>query len=653
MAKVQQRGGNTAIDLSKAEMSASTGAVWSSAKLRAALEAGDVSAFNAHRPKEEKKNLIDLRGIDLSGKDLSGIDLSYCDLRGANLNQCILRGAHCEWATATGAFFNGTLLDDAHFENATLESTKFENVRSARGADFHSAEMAQASFDNSNFEGVSMQEVKAFGASLNKAVFRDAFLYKARFNRSSGKLADFSGKKTVLVGAHFKQAALSQANFSNANAYFASFSQSNGVDLNFAGTNLVKADMRKTVFAGKTTFEGAYVQEMRYDRSSPFGMKTEEAKKLLAAARNEEPAKGVFVVGKSRVAESSLIMGIPNTNKGLMLEAKAFADTLIGMDGPKAALFRRQTKIRNNLRRQQHGKKVERVSLNTLLIGPTGTGKTTFAELEAMTDCALGLIKSPDAMIRHRDECITDNIGGTEKLAKAIAEEALDTGRRLVIDEIYQLIVAESGKDFGKSALNVFMRFAEQYRKDFALTGILYPEEVATLRRYNQGFLRRFPNKIIFPHYNDGQLVDQLRWRMDTNEDIYDKQILLPASVMFALQREKEGDAFGNGAAARDLMELMGEYRSFRLDEIEEVTGDQLSTYVPDDIPFEDILGFDESELDYEQLTWVTHDGQKELDHKGVTRSFKQFPRLTAESITYLVDTFGERFPLQEAVEEE
>ncbi len=137
--------------------------------------------------KKTKKVPLDLKGVNLAGKDLreamlAGADLSHANLEGADLTDADLRETNLEGANLKGAILvNADLMSTVPMLYFRLEDEKKEY---RPGANFANADMTGANLASAN---------------ANKAVFAGAILRNAIFSLTSLRHADFSN--AVVSGA--------------------------------------------------------------------------------------------------------------------------------------------------------------------------------------------------------------------------------------------------------------------------------------------------------------------------------------------------------------------------------------------------------------------------------------------------------------------
>ena len=138
---------------------------------------------------------------DMRGAPLAGADLSDLDLNRARLNRADLAGARLSGSNLYRAQFRAASLPEANLAGAELSLAMF------LGADLTGAELMGA-----KGERMVMREIKAAGASFQKAKLIEADLRDADLTGADLWIADLTG--ATLDGANFTGAKLLGANVS-------------------------------------------------------------------------------------------------------------------------------------------------------------------------------------------------------------------------------------------------------------------------------------------------------------------------------------------------------------------------------------------------------------------------------------------------------
>ncbi|WP_374772653.1 right-handed parallel beta-helix repeat-containing protein [Streptomyces sp. NBC_01310] len=256
-------------------------------------------------------------------------------------------------------------------------------------------------------------------------------------------------------------------------------------------------------------------------------------------------------------------------------------DALVGLDSVKREVRALTDMIEVGRRRQQAGLKAASVRRHLVFTGSPGTGKTTVARLYGEILASLGVLERGHLVEVSRVDLVGEHIGST-----AIrTQEAFDRARGgvLFIDEAYALAPEDSGRDFGREAIDTLVKLMEDHRDAVVVIVAGYTAEMDRFLTVNPGVASRFSRTITFGDYGPEELLRIVEQQAEEHE--YRLGEGASESLLTYFTELPKGPAFGNGRTARQTFESMVERHAGRVAQLSEPSTDDLTLLFPVDLP--------------------------------------------------------------------
>ena len=226
--------------------------------------------------------------------------------------------------------------------------------------------------------------------------------------------------------------------------------------------------------------------------------------------------------------------------------------------------------------------KVQQMSMNFILTGNPGTGKTSIARKMGEVLQSMEILPTSRVIEASRATLVGKYMGETPKIVNNMCDKAM--GGILFIDEAYTL--SSENDQYGKEAIDTLMKRMEDDRGKFVVIAAGYKDEMETFLAVNPGLASRFTHKMHIDDYNEDELLAIFK-KMAAK----DNYALSPAAefkLMDLICRKvvSKDDSFGNAREMRNLLDETIQQLSVRVSEMPkgEITQETYQMIMPEDI---------------------------------------------------------------------
>ena len=226
--------------------------------------------------------------------------------------------------------------------------------------------------------------------------------------------------------------------------------------------------------------------------------------------------------------------------------------------------------------------KVQQMSMNFILTGNPGTGKTSIARKMGEVLQSMEILPTSRVIEASRATLVGKYMGETPKIVNNMCDKAM--GGILFIDEAYTL--SSENDQYGKEAIDTLMKRMEDDRGKFVVIAAGYKNEMEAFLAVNPGLASRFSHKMHIDDYNEDELL--AIYKKMAQKDNYRLSPEAEFKLMDLICRivgSKSG-SFGNARGMRNMLDATIQQLSMRVSQMDPsaITPETYQLIMPEDI---------------------------------------------------------------------
>jgi SpoVK/Ycf46/Vps4 family AAA+-type ATPase len=258
-------------------------------------------------------------------------------------------------------------------------------------------------------------------------------------------------------------------------------------------------------------------------------------------------------------------------------------DEFIGMRSVKNAIRRLAVQSMFMKQRAEMGAgNVQQMSMNFILTGNPGTGKTSIARKMGEILQSMEILPTCRVVEASRATLVGKYMGETPKIVNSMCDQAM--GGILFIDEAYTL--SDQNDQYGKEAIDTLMKRMEDDRGKFVVIAAGYKDKMEEFLQMNAGLASRFSHKLHIEDYNEDELLDIFKKMAQKDQYIVSPPAEFKVLDVISKMLVVKDRSFGNAREMRNLLDRTIEQLSLRVSRMspDQVTKETYQLILPEDI---------------------------------------------------------------------
>ena len=258
-------------------------------------------------------------------------------------------------------------------------------------------------------------------------------------------------------------------------------------------------------------------------------------------------------------------------------------DEFIGMRGVKNSIRRLAVPSMFMKQRAAMGAgKVQQMSMNFILTGNPGTGKTSIARKMGEILQSMDILPTSRVIEASRATLVGKYMGETPKIVNNMCDKAM--GGILFIDEAYTL--SDGGDQYGKEAIDTLMKRMEDDRGKFVVIAAGYKDKMDEFLQMNAGLASRFTHKLHIEDYNEDELLAIFKHMAQKEQYTLSAAAEFKALDTIYKMVLAKNESWGNAREMRNLLDVTIQKLSERVSKMppEQVTKETYQIILPEDL---------------------------------------------------------------------